>query len=258
MKDLKVALFTDSDGLDVLLPVLSEHLVAIVVASEIAVPSSIPSTVEVLVQKRTSDPEYQNFVESFRALNVDVIICCSYSMKIPSEIASLARIEAVNIHGGLLPECRGANILNWVLINDHPKTGSTMHILSEEIDQGDIHFRDEVSIHDTDDALSLRSKLFLLAVDQIQRAKVFWKNGTSVPSYKQNDKLARYYHRRQPEDGLFDWSLSNRQIFNLVRALVRPWPGARFLDTEGHTVILDFYMTIEEIQDLRERQIKSI
>jgi methionyl-tRNA formyltransferase len=31
---------------------------------------------------------------------------------------------------------------------------------------------------------------------------------------------------RTPDDGLIDWSASNIHIYNLVRALVRPWPGA--------------------------------
>jgi methionyl-tRNA formyltransferase len=233
------------------LPVLRDHLVAVVVAAPIALPSDFPRNVVVLNQKRSSDIDFPSFFKSFEALSIDVIVCCSYAMKIPYEVTSCARIDAVNIHGGLLPECRGANILNWVLINDHSKTGSTMHILSEEFDQGDIIFRDEISISDTDDAISLRSKLSPLASDQIRRALEYWEKGRQVPRYKQNESKAAYYNRRRPDDGLFDWSFSDRQIFNLIRALVHPWPGARFIDTNGQLTILDSYMTMAEVHSLR-------
>ena len=254
MSNLRIALFCDNDGLKVGLSVLADHLVAVVVAAPITLPSDFPKNVVVLNQKRSSDVDFHSFLNSFETLNIDVIVCCSYAMKIPYEVTSCARIDAVNIHGGLLPECRGANILNWVLIEDHAKTGSTMHILSEGFDQGDIVFRDEVYISDTDDAISLRSKLSPLAVEQIRRALEFWAKGLQVPRYEQDAGKASYYKRRQPEDGIFDWSFSDRQIFNLIRALVHPWPGARFIDAHGQLTILDSYMTIGEVQSLRATQ----
>jgi methionyl-tRNA formyltransferase len=251
MSNLRIALFCDNEGLKVGLSVLADHLVAVVVAAPITLPSDFPKNVVVLNQKRSSDVDFPSFLNSFQTLNIDVIVCCSYAMKIPHEITSCARIDAVNIHGGLLPECRGANILNWVLIEDHAKTGSTMHILSEGFDQGDIIFRDEVSISDTDDAISLRSKLSPVAADQIGRALEFWGKGLQLPRYKQDASKASYYKRRRPEDGTFDWSFSDRQIFNLIRALVHPWPGARFIDANGQLKILDSYMTMEEVCSLR-------
>jgi methionyl-tRNA formyltransferase len=254
MNKLKIALFCDNEGLRVGLPVLRDHLVAVVVAAPIALPSDFPGNVVVLNQKKSSDINFSSFLKSFEALNIDVIVCCSYAMKIPYEVTSCARIDAVNIHGGLLPECRGANILNWVLINDLSKSGSTMHILSEGFDQGDIIFRDEISISDTDDAISLRSKLSPLASDQIRRALEYWEKGLQVPRYKQDESKAKYLNRRRPEDGLFDWSFSDRQIFNLIRALVHPWPGARFIDANGQLTILDSYMTMAEVQSLRATQ----
>ena len=35
-----------------------------------------------------------------------------------------------------------------------------------------------------------------------------------------------YYEKRTPDDGLIDWSKSVHEIYNFVRALTRPYPGA--------------------------------
>ena len=48
----------------------------------------------------------------------------------------------------------------------------------------------------------------------------------TAPQAPQDESRARYYRMRTPADGLMDWAHSNIQIYNLVRALVAPWPGA--------------------------------
>jgi len=47
-----------------------------------------------------------------------------------------------------------------------------------------------------------------------------------APRTPQNHALATYFGKRTPEDGRIDWTISARQIFNLVRAVTRPFPGA--------------------------------
>jgi methionyl-tRNA formyltransferase len=32
--------------------------------------------------------------------------------------------------------------------------------------------------------------------------------------------------RRRPQDGLIDWSRNSREVYNFIRALTRPYPGA--------------------------------
>jgi methionyl-tRNA formyltransferase len=48
----------------------------------------------------------------------------------------------------------------------------------------------------------------------------------------QDDAQATYFGGRKPEDGRIDWSRSSLEIFNLIRAVTDPYPGA-FTDTAG-------------------------
>ena len=45
-------------------------------------------------------------------------------------------------------------------------------------------------------------------------------------SVDQNITNAKYFRRRKPEDGKFTWSSQCIDIYNLIRALRRPHPGA--------------------------------
>jgi methionyl-tRNA formyltransferase len=42
----------------------------------------------------------------------------------------------------------------------------------------------------------------------------------------QDDSQATYFTGRKPEDGRIQWSQTSRQIFNLIRAVTDPYPGA--------------------------------
>ncbi len=48
----------------------------------------------------------------------------------------------------------------------------------------------------------------------------------TLPRKKQDDSLATVMPKRRPEDGVIDWNRSSRDLYNWVRALTEPYPGA--------------------------------
>ena len=47
-----------------------------------------------------------------------------------------------------------------------------------------------------------------------------------APRRPQDLSRGSYFGRRRPEDGRIDWRWPARRIFNLVRAVTHPYPGA--------------------------------
>jgi methionyl-tRNA formyltransferase len=47
-----------------------------------------------------------------------------------------------------------------------------------------------------------------------------------APRLPQDHSQASYFGGRKPEDGRIDWSKSATEIYNLVRAVTHPYPGA--------------------------------
>ncbi len=48
----------------------------------------------------------------------------------------------------------------------------------------------------------------------------------TAPRHPQDEAEATYFGRRRPEDGEIDWDKSAVEIYNLIRAVTHPFPGA--------------------------------
>ena len=88
----------------------------------------------------------------------DVMIVCSYGKKIPAAVFGSYKL-AVNIHPGLLPLNAGPAPVQWSIRKNEITTGVTAHILTEELDAGDIVNSMEIPIDSSDTSASLNYKI---------------------------------------------------------------------------------------------------
>ena len=153
-----------------------------------------------------------------------------------------------------LPSHRGANVLNWVLIEGATTTGVTAHYMTAGIDEGDIIYQSQHSILDEDTAATLKQRLDAQGFDMLLRIRAELNVGGTLPRIPQDQARARYFPRRKPEDGRIDWTaMSDRQVFNLIRALVNPWSGAFCEAPSGERVVFDRYCSLDEVAGLRAK-----
>ncbi len=131
----------------------------------------------------------------------------------------------MNMHGSLLPKYRGRCPVNWVLINGEMETGVTLHYMVEKPDAGDIVGQKRVEISFEDTALSLMGKLEKAAVRLLEETWPLIKEGKNKRTRMDLSK-GSYFGGRKPEDGLIDWDKTNTRIYNLIRAVTHPYPGA--------------------------------
>jgi methionyl-tRNA formyltransferase len=154
-----------------------------------------------------------------------VIYSFSYRHLIPESVLEMASLGAFNLHPSLLPAYRGRAPVNWVLVNGERETGVTLHHMVARADAGDIVGNRAVAIDDSDNALTLYRKLVPLGVELIDELHPKIVAGTA-PRRKMDIAKGSYFGRRKPEDGRIDWRWPARRIFNLVRAVTHPYPGA--------------------------------
>jgi methionyl-tRNA formyltransferase len=134
-------------------------------------------------------------------------------------------IGSFNLHGSLLPAYRGRSPVNWVLVKGEKQTGVTLHHMVEEPDAGDIVGQKEVRIEFEDTAYTLYQKLCTKARELLKEVLPLIENG-NAPRTAQNLREGSYYGGRKPEDGRIDWGWPIMQIYNLIRAVTEPYPGA--------------------------------
>ncbi len=158
-------------------------------------------------------------------LNLDFIFSFHYRRLLPLPILQAARLGALNLHTSLLPKFRGRCPVNWVLVFGETETGVTLHYMEEKADTGDIVAQKRVPISDTDTAASLYAKMTVAAASLLNEAYPRLCDGTA-PRIPQDASRATYFGGRKPADGLIDWGSCTRDVYNLVRAVTHPYPGA--------------------------------
>lgn len=206
-----------------------------------------------LIQPRNDSSEGRTFLENIERFRPQLLISMSYGLRIPEAVLEVSSLGGINFHGGLLPEWRGANILNWVLIEGALETGVTAHWLTPSIDEGPIISRVVVPISIVDTAPTLALKLQNVTFRLYRQLISAIEAGHSLPAEPQNEINARYFRRRCPADGEFTWSSTNYQIYNLIRALVHPWPGAFTKLPDGRKVTFSEFVPLRDIQNLRAK-----
>jgi methionyl-tRNA formyltransferase len=182
------------------------------------------------------DPNTPGFVEEIRRLRPDLIFSFYYRRLLRPAMLALPGLGAINLHGSLLPRYRGRAPLNWVLIHGESITGVTLHYMDALADHGDIIAQRTVPIGIEDTALTLSRKLTAEGRQLLAETYPLILSGRA-PRIPQEHAAATSFGRRTPADGVIDWSRSAWEIYNLIRAVTRPFPGA-FTFLQGRRVYL--------------------
>jgi methionyl-tRNA formyltransferase len=153
------------------------------------------------------------------------------------DILNLPVSGAYNLHGSLLPAYRGRTPVNWAIINGEKQTGVTLHHMIGKADAGDIVGQKAVEIEFQDTARTLYDKLCGAAKEMLAEVLPLIREGRA-PRIPQDLTKGSYYSGRRPEDGRIDWSWPAVRIYNLIRAVTEPYPGAfGFLPGVGKILI---------------------
>jgi UDP-4-amino-4-deoxy-L-arabinose formyltransferase/UDP-glucuronic acid dehydrogenase (UDP-4-keto-hexauronic acid decarboxylating) len=171
------------------------------------------------------DVNHPLWVDRIQAMAPDMIFSFYYRNLLSDAITSTARHGAYNLHGSLLPKYRGRAPLNWVLVNGEKETGVTLHRMVKRADAGNIVAQQTVVIDDADVALTLHRKLCASAQTLLRDALPLIASG-SITEKSQDESQASTVRGRTPEDGRLNWEQSAESLYNLVRAVSDPWPGA--------------------------------
>jgi UDP-4-amino-4-deoxy-L-arabinose formyltransferase/UDP-glucuronic acid dehydrogenase (UDP-4-keto-hexauronic acid decarboxylating) len=172
-----------------------------------------------------SDPKTPAFAELVGSYRPDFIFSFYFRYMLPEAVLRLARRGALNLHGSLLPRYRGRAPVNWVLVNGEPETGVSLHYMVAKPDAGDLVGQERVEIAFDDTARTLYGKLEKAAGRLLDRTLPLLKEGRA-PSMPMNLAEGSYFGRRTPDDGRFAWTWPALRIYNLVRAVTHPYPGA--------------------------------
>jgi methionyl-tRNA formyltransferase len=164
-------------------------------------------------------------LDLLRQLAPDLLLVIGWSQLLHAEALSIPRIGVVGAHASLLPRNRGSAPINWVLIHGEEQTGNSLIWLAEETDAGDIIDQTVIPITPYDTCATLYEQVGISNRDMILRLVAHLVDGHR-PGRRQVETGDPILPRRRPQDGLVDWTSESGSVYNFIRALTAPYPGA--------------------------------
>lgn len=163
----------------------------------------------------------------------DLLIVLGWSEILPERLLEIPLIGTVGTHASLLPHNRGSAPINWTLIHGEQTTGNTMMWLNKAVDEGVIIDQMEFPVTIYDTCKTLYDQVAVTNMKMLNKLIRNLDKGDKVLFSVKNETNETILPRRRPKDGLIDWSQSGKKIYDFVRALTKPYPGAfSFLNGE--------------------------
>lgn len=158
------------------------------------------------------------------ALDIDILLVLGWQRLIPEWLLNKVKKAAIGSHGSPwgINNGRGRSPQNWSLILGKKQFEISLFKIDKGIDSGGIIDTRKFNLTDFDDIKTSYQKCSLLISQML------------IENIKKNKKIIskpqkgspRYLPKRIPEDGQIDWNRTTYEIYNFVRALTRPYPGA--------------------------------
>jgi len=189
--------------------------------------------IPIFTPQKISTPEW---IEKITALKPDLIISVYYRNMISTRILALAPLGAFNMHGSLLPAYRGRAPINWAVLHGETRIGMTLHRMVKSADAGAIVDQEGVDIGARDTAEIAFRKVLPCAKRVLERQMDLLLEGKAKETPQDESKVS-YFGGRTPEDGRIKWESKSKQIFDLIRAVTDPYPGA-FTDIHGSRLMI--------------------
>ncbi len=167
-------------------------------------------------------PELAEFV---RRCAPDLLWIADFRYLLPGDVVALAKHGAINLHPSLLPAYRGRASINWAILRGETEFGLTAHVVDEGMDTGDIVGQRAYRLDRTQDVGDALATLYPIYEDLTGEVLRDFQS-QRVRRRAQPPAGASAFPRRRPEDGLIDWAKPAHEIWNLVRAVAAPYPGA--------------------------------
>lgn len=139
---------------------------------------------------------------------------------IPKIILEKQEYLAINLHQALLPAHPGRNAEAWAIFDQDQESGITWHLVTEEVDAGNILIQKSIQISETMTSLDLFKAQMQLAFDAYLAIIGDLLDGkTNTRRQLNSDTSHLHYSWEIPNSGYLDLNWSGKQISAFLRAM---------------------------------------
>lgn len=132
-------------------------------------------------------------------LEFDFFVVAAYSQIIPKEILEIPRFGTIGVHPSLLPKYRGATPIQTAILNGDEETGTTLYLMDEKMDHGEILATSHLPLATSDNYEILMRKLAELSADLLIKTLPDIEEKIKSATI-QNESQATYIKKFKTED----------------------------------------------------------
>ncbi|HLT63054.1 MAG TPA: methionyl-tRNA formyltransferase [Pseudohongiella sp.] len=162
------------------------------------------------------------------ALQPDLMIVVAYGLLLPKAVLDIPRFGCINVHASLLPRWRGAAPIERALMAGDAETGVTIMQMDVGLDTGDMLFKVQTPISDTDDRQTLEDRLAELGCDALIKTLADLQS-LQANAEKQDDSLTTYARKIEKAEALINWQGPAAEIDRLIRSSIGRNPAYSLL-----------------------------
>lgn len=171
-----------------------------------------------------TDDKTQKFMQENE---FDIGISMGWQRLIPKSVLDCFKHGIYGFHGncGYLPFGRGRSPLNWSIILGDTRFNLNMFRYDEKADSPNVFATEMFSITPHDDIRTAQYKNMICSKNLIRKLLEAYMNDSIVIRTESKD-YDSWYHKRTAADGKVDFHARTREIYNLIRGVAAPFPGA--------------------------------
>ena len=181
-----------------------------------------------------------------------IAVCMGWQRLIPQYVLERFPAGIFGFHGscGYLPYGRGRSPLNWSIINGDTRFILNLFRYDEKADSPNVFANRMFQINPFDTIRTLQLKNLLCSFTLVEELMAAYKTG-NIQIHTQSQDFDSLYPKRGPADGKIDFTKKTREIYNLVRGVTKPFPGAfAFINgEEGKKVTVWEAVPFDEVLD---------
>lgn len=171
-----------------------------------------------------TDEKTQKFM---RENEFDIGISMGWQRLMPKSVLDCFKYGVFGFHGncGYLPFGRGRSPLNWSIILGDTRFNLNLFQYDEKADSPNVFATEMFSITPHDDIRTAQYKNMICSKNLIRRLlKAYEEDRIEIRTASKD--FDSWYNKRTAADGKIDFHARTREIYNLIRGVAAPFPGA--------------------------------
>ena len=176
-------------------------------------------------------------LERLRQIRPDYVFTLGWSQIFSPELLAIPSGYIVGSHLAPLPEGRGRAPVPWTILQGISRTAMSLFRMNPGVDSGDILLQKWFDVAPDAYAMDVYLRAAECLRDGYCELYDRLAQGEVISPIAQDPSRASHRAKRVPADGHLDFHRSSEQLYRLIRAASRPYPGA-YTYYKGRKVIV--------------------